>query len=353
MYNSFASFGEFLMSVRAATVAPHLPRDPRLGLQQRGTALGAGEKVPSDGGFLVGTDFAKALVERMYGTGEILSRCLEVPISPGSNGFAFPQFNETSRANGSRMGGAQCFWEDEADTATASRPTFAEGQLKARKIIGLVYLTEELFQDVNALEVFGTAAFSKEMAFALEAAIIGGDGAYRPLGVLNSPALLQVPAAVGQAAGTILAANVVDAWSRCWAPSRKTAVWVVNGEAEKQLITLAIPVGTGGSVIELYHPTENRETQPFASMLGAPVIPSEYCPAVGTVGDLMLCDFPRYIVAMKEAMQTAVSIHIRFLSDEYAFRFELRADGQPIDRVPVIPLNGTATTSSFVAIAAR
>src|ERR1035437_3866382 len=351
MYNSFASFGEFLMSVRAATVAPHLPRDPRL--QQRGTALGASEKVPSDAGFLVGTDFAKALVERMYGTGEILSRCMEVPISNNSNGFAFPQFNETSRANGSRMGGVQCYWEDEADTATASRPTFAEGTLKARKIIGLVYLTEELFRDVNALEVFATAAFSKEIAFTLENAIINGDGAYRPLGVLKSPGMLQVPAVGGQASGTITAQNVVDCWARCWAPSRKTAVWVVNGEAERQLLTLTIPVGTGGSVIELNHPTEDPATQPFATMLGCPVIPSEYSPVVGTVGDLMLCDFPRYIVGMKEAMATAVSIHVRFLSDEYAFRFEMRVDGQPIDRIPVTPLNGTATTSSFVAIASR
>ena len=350
MYNAFNSFGEFLMSVRQAAVSPHI-RDPRL--QQRGTALGASEKVPSDAGFLVGTDFAKALVERMYGTGEILSRCMEVPISNNSNGFAFPQFNETSRANGSRFGGVQCYWEDEADSATASRPAFAEGQLKARKIIGLVFLTEELCLDSNALEVFGTAAFSKEMAFTLENAIINGDGAYRPLGVLKSPALLQVPAVGGQAAGTIIAANVVDAWSRLWSPSRKTAVWLCNGEAERQLLTLTLPVGTGGSVIELYHPTESPETQSFATMLGCPVIPSEYSPVVGTMGDLTLCDFSRYILGMREAMQTAVSIHVRFLSDEYAFRFEMRVDGQPIDRMPVTPANGTATTSSFVAIASR
>jgi HK97 family phage major capsid protein len=351
MYNPYSSFGEFLMSVRQAAVSPHL-RDPRL-LQQRGTALGGSEKVPSDAGFLVGTDFAKALIERAYNTNEILSRCMEVPISPNSSGFAFPQFNETSRVNGSRWGGAQCLWEDEADTATASRPTFAEGQLKARKLIGLVYLTEELFRDVNALEVFGTAAFSKEMAFSLEAAIIGGDGAYRPLGVLNSPALLQVPAQAGQAAGTIVAENVCDVWGRCWAPSRKNAVWVVNGQAERQLLTLSLAIGVGGSAIALYHPTENSETQPFATMLGCPVIPSEYCPVAGNVGDLMLCDFSRYIVAMKEAMQTAVSIHIRFVYDEYAFRFELRVDGQTIDRLPLTPLNGTATTSPFVAIATR
>ena len=351
MYNSFTSFGEFLMAVRAATVQPHIPHDPRL--HQRGTPAGSSERVPSDGGFLVGTEFSQRLVERMYQTGEILSRCFEVPISPGSNGFAFPQFNETSRANGSRMGGVQCYWEDEADTATGSRPTFAEGQLKARKIIGLVYLTEELFRDVNALDVFGTAAFSKEMAFSLEAAIIGGDGAYRPLGVLKSPALLQVAAQTGQAAGTIVAENVADTWSRCWAPSRKTAVWVVNGQAERQLLTLGLAIGVGGSAIALYHPTENPGTQPFATMLGCPVIPSEYSPVVGTVGDLMLCDFSRYIVGMKEQMATAVSLHVAFVSDEYAFRFTMRVDGQPIDRAPITTLNGSATTSSFVAIAAR
>jgi HK97 family phage major capsid protein len=165
--------------------------------------------------------------------------------------------------------------------------------------------------------------------------------------------LLQVPAVGGQSAGTIIAANVVDAWSRLWSSSRKTAVWVVNAEAERQLITLTLPVGAGGSVIELYHPTEDAANQPFATMLGCPVIPSEYSPVAGTVGDLMLCDFSRYILGMREAMQTAVSIHVRFLSDEMTYRFTMRVDGQPIDRLPVTPLNGTATTSSFVAIASR
>jgi HK97 family phage major capsid protein len=67
----------------------------------------------------------------------------------------------------------------------------------------------------------------------------------------------------------------------------------------------------------------------------------------------MLCDFSRYIVAVKEAMATAVSLHVAFVSDEYAFRFTMRVDGQPIDKLPVTPLNGTATTSPFVAIATR
>jgi HK97 family phage major capsid protein len=236
---------------------------------------------------------------------------------------------------------------------TASRPTFAEGQLKARKISGLVYLTEELFRDTNAMDTFATAAISKEMAFSLENAIITGNGAYKPLGVLNSTGLLVVPAAVGQTGGTIVAQNVVDAYARCWSPSRKTAVWVVNGEAEKQLITLTLPVGAGGSTIELYHPTEDPVNQPFATMLGCPVIPSEYSPVAGTVGDLLLCDFSRYIVGMKEVMTAAVSIHVAFLTDEFAFRFTMRVDGQPIDRAPILPLNGSATTSSFVAIAAR
>jgi HK97 family phage major capsid protein len=62
-----------------------------------------------------------------------------------------------------------------------------------------------------------------------------------PLDVLNSGALIKVAKQAGRAAGTIVAQNVLDAWSRLWAASRKSAVWIANQEAEKQLPALTIP----------------------------------------------------------------------------------------------------------------
>src|SRR5438034_228874 len=120
----FKTFGDQLQSVMRAglTGSAHM-LDPRLDEIQRRAAAGAGEKVPADGGFLVESEFVPALLERMYQTGEILQRCSEMPITrPNSNGIKFPQFSESSRANGSRLGGVSASWVEEGTTVTASRP---------------------------------------------------------------------------------------------------------------------------------------------------------------------------------------------------------------------------------------
>jgi HK97 family phage major capsid protein len=80
---------------------------------------------------------------------------------------------------------------------------------------------------------------------------------------------------------------------------------------------------------------------------------SEYCPTPGTPGDIILCDFSRYIVAMREQLRADLSIHVKFLTDEQAFRFVMRVNGTPIDTRPLTPLYGTQATSSFVALAQR
>ena len=46
-------------------------------------------------------------------------------------------------------------------------------------------------------------------------------------------------------------------------------------------------------------------------------------------------------------------MEVKFVTDEAAFRFVLRVDGQPIDQLPVTPFTGTNTVSPFVCIAAR
>src|SRR5690242_11121894 len=65
-------------------------------------ALGANEKVGSDAGFLVQSDFALNLWERAYSTGELLSKCTRIPISSKSNEVVLPGLDETSRVEGSR-----------------------------------------------------------------------------------------------------------------------------------------------------------------------------------------------------------------------------------------------------------
>ena len=180
----FNSFGEFLLAVREAEEYP-FKQDYRLGIIQR-AAAGGSEAVPSDGGFLVAPEFSQTLVQRTYEVGAILSRCRQFPISkPNSNGIKFPQFAETSRANGSRLGGVTTYWANEADALTGSKPKFALGELTLKKIISLIYCTDELLNDAGALETFVSTAFSLEESYKIEDGILNGTGAGQLLGILN------------------------------------------------------------------------------------------------------------------------------------------------------------------------
>ena len=159
-----------------------------------------------------------------------------------------------------------------------------------------------------------------------------------------------MPKDTNQAAGTISTTNVTTMFSRCWGPSRKSAVWLVNQEAQEQLYTLALVVGAAGAPLPLYKFSDTDGE--YDRLMGRPVIPVEQCAAAGNFGDLILADVGRYAFASKP-MQTTVSMHVRFLTDESAFKCTWRVDGSPLDIAPITPVNGTATLSPFVAIQAR
>jgi hypothetical protein len=54
----------------------------------------------------------------------------------------------------------------------------------------------------------------------------------------------------------------------------------------------------------------------------------------------------------KGGIEAASSIHVQFVTDETAFRFVYRMDGQPIWDTPVTPFQGSDTVSPFVALLA-
>ncbi len=116
----FASFGEQMMAVYRAA-APDSRIDARLTTR---AASGLNESTPSDGGFLVQQDFVTDLLKRTYDTGILASKVAKIPISTNANGLKINAVDENSRGNGSRWGGIQTYWENEAEQFTASRPKF-------------------------------------------------------------------------------------------------------------------------------------------------------------------------------------------------------------------------------------
>jgi len=349
--DKFNSLGEQLAAVMRAGI-PGGSVDPRLH-NIHNAATGLGETVPSDGGFLLQPDFSTTMLQDVFETGILASRCDRVPISGKANSITINGIDETSRAT-TRYGGIVSYWLDEAGTKVASKPKFRQIELKLKKMIGLCYSTDELLDDAAALQGIISDGFRSEFGFRIDDAIINGTGAGMPLGLLNGGSLVSVGAETGQPAATIVAENVIKMYSRLFASSRPNAVWLINQNVEPQLFTMSLSVGTGG--IPIYLPAGGISAQPHGTLFGLPVLPIEQCPTLGTVGDIVLADLKNgYILAEKGGIKTDVSIHVEFLTDQSVFRFVIRIDGQPVRATELTPYKGGAsyTQSHFIALATR
>lgn len=345
----FRSFGEFALAVRDACQPGKRP-DDRLALMAKAPA-GMGETTGADGGFLVPTQFSRKILERVFAGQNLLAMTDSYTV--GSNSIAFPRNAETSRANGSRWGGVRAYWRSEGDQATASRPTFSQLQLTLHKLFILVHASDELLSDThgNSLEQYLTRVAGEEINFVVSDAILNGSGTGQPLGILNSPCLVTVDADVDQDPATVTASNIARIWSRLWAPCRANAVWLINQDVESQLHTMT--VGTGSAAALAYLPPGGLAGKPFATLLGRPVLPIEWCSTLGAVGDIVLADLRHYVTISRGLVESALSIHLRFDYDESTFRFIFRVDGKPWWSAPLTPYKGTNTQSCFVTLAER
>lgn len=342
------AMGDQALAVYRAALSPH-NIDPRL--NQYGAATGMNESNPADGGFLVQTDQRNAMLERVYDIGQISSRLNRDTVGANANGIAIPYLNETSRADGSRWGGLRGYWTGEAAAATLTRPTFDKFRLDLDKITALIAVTDEMMSDVSFLGSWLNRMAPIELNFKLEDAVVNGLGVGAPLGLLASPALIQVSKETGQAAATIVTENVVNMFSRLWAPSATKAVWLVNQNTIPQLYTMSMSVGTGG--VPVYMPPTGLAGRPFSTLYGLPVVPCEYCATLGTVGDIILADLDQYALIEKDGVQTASSIHVYFSTGEQAFRYTYRVNGAPWWKAALTPKNGTSTVSPYIALATR
>ena len=343
----FKTFGEQMNAVMRAGL-PSGQTDARL----FNAATGLGSSVPSDGGFLIQTDFSTELLKSIYETGKLAKLANRVQISGNANSIKLPAPDETSRATGSRWGGIQGYWADEAAEKTASKPKFRQLELTLKKLIGLCYATDELMSDAGMLETVLRQGFADEFGFLLDDAIINGSGAGMPLGLMNGSSLVTQTKEAGQAAATIVYENVLSMWARMLPGSQERCVWLVNNDCLPQLYQMSLAVGTGGAPV--YLPASGASESPYASLFGRPVIPIEQCQTVGTTGDIVLADLTGgYLLAEKGGMKADMSIHVRFIFDESCFRFVLRIDGQPVLNSAITPFKGSATQSHFIALQTR
>jgi len=346
----FVNMGAQLEAVKQATLTQGRQLAPRLkalNIKQ----LGANELVGSEGGFLLEPSFVAGLLTPLHDSGPFSSRAAKLSIGPNANGVTVRAVDETNRATGSRWGGIQGYRLAEAGTKLATQPTFRLIELRLKKFAVLVYATEELLQDTTALGGIISQGCAEELDFMINDDILNGLGAGGPLGILASPALVTVTKEGGQLADTVVTQNIFKMWARMHPRSKSNAVWFINTDVTPQLYGLNLTVGTGG--MPMYMAPGALPNAPSGALLGRPVVETEFSPTLGDAGDVLLADMSQYVLIDKD-VQAASSIHVQFITDQVAYRFVYRCDGQPKIAAPLTPYKGTSNTlSPFVALGAR
>lgn len=334
--------GVTLQAIKAAKVSPS-------GLTPMFKAiLGQNESVPEMGGFLVGTEMDSGLEKKVHESGVFAGGVSMRQITSGNNAVDFYGISENSRKAGSRWGGIQGYRVAEGQPITASEMKFYKYTLKPEKYAVVNYQTDEVMSDSRLLQQEIMNAVPQELAFMLDEDIYGGTFAGYAKGFIESNALKVVPKETGQPATTIVYENITKMWAAMWSRSKLNSMWYINPDIFPQLA--ALEDGNGNAI---FMPPGGLSGSPYGTLLGRPIMETEFNETLGTVGDIVLADMSQYKVAGIGGVKSAASIHVEFLTDQHTFRFTSRYDGQVTWESALTPNKGTNTVSPFVALATR
>ena len=243
-------------------------------------------------------------------------------------------------------------------TVNATKPKFGLLEIRLEDLMGICYTTDRAQRDATSLGQIIQKAFASEFAFKVDDEIIRGTGVGQCLGLLNSGALVTVTKETSQVTATLVAENVIKMRSRLRARSRPKSAWFYNQELDVQLPQMNIKVknvagseNVGG--FPVYMPAGGLSGAQYDTLFGRPMIPIEQAEALGTKGDIFLADLSEYLLIRKGALETAESIHVRFLYGENTFRFTYRINGAPAWKTVLTPYKGSATQSPFITVETR
>lgn len=335
----YRGISEFAVAVRNAVVNPG-EVDERL----RASPTGYHQNQGAAGeGYLVPPQFREAIWELVFGERDLLSLITTEPTS--SNAVQIPK-DETTPWGAS---GVQAAWRIEAGQMTPSKASLIGSTVNLHELYAFVLATDELLSDAPRLSNRLTVQAARAIRWKAGEAIMWGDGVGKPLGFMASGAKVAVAKEAAQVADTIVAANVLKAYSRLQGMGSR-AFWVANRDVVPQVAVMTI----GNQPMWLPN-NQGLQNAPQGSLLGLPMLFLEHAKTLGDEGDLTLMDPDGYYAATKAGggIDFASSIHLYFDYGMQAFRWTFRLGGQPFLSAPVSPAKGSNTRSHFVAIAER
>jgi len=339
----FSSLGELGIAVAGGGL------DPRL-MHIRAAAMG--ESTGVGGGFMVPTQFLSGVLDGALEDEAVRPRATVVPFEGGAANVAgFDYQDGTSGASANLT----LRWAMEG--GNLAEQTAKARELTVRPHKGSIYVrvSNECVTDAPRFDLQLRQAMRGAVAQGLDYAFLQGIGVGQPLGIIQAPGTITVSKESGQAANTLMLQNLAKMIARLRPGSFNRAVWMVHQTVLPLLYQMTVViknvagtenVGGGSAAVTV-------DAEGNVRVYGRPVIVSDACSALSSLGDIVLADWTGYLIGMRMDATIAADTSKHFDTDEVAFRMILRLDGMPINSTPVKLRNGTDTVSHFVMLEAR
>lgn len=243
--------------------------------------------------------------------------------------------------------GIQAYWGAEASQLQRSRLETKGKAVDLHKVHAFVEVTDELQEDAPLLDSRLTKGAGQAINWKVNSSILEGTGAGMPLGMRTAASKIAVAKESGQAANTVVLANVAKMYSRCLDPSK--AVWLANQDTLPQMMQLKYDDGAPAWL----PPNQGIASAPGGFLMGRPIMFSDHCETLGAEGDLMFINPKGYYLPQKKGIKFSSSLHLLFDYDTGAFKWTFRVGGRPYLSTAVSPNKGSSTRSHCVTLAVR
>jgi len=300
------------------------------------------ENIGADGGFLVPQQYVEQLFMLSAFGKYVRERALVIPMR--GRQIIIPTLDQTgtSTDRSNLYGGVKMTWTEEATEKSETQPAFRQATLIAHKLAAVTQVSDELLADsFMSIETLLARLFSEATMNEHDWAFIQGTGAGMPLGIANvaSGATIAVPRAVANAI------SIADVFNMLTAFTGQSPIWLAHQSTMPEILGLAGPAANPSYVW-----IDNaREGVPM-TLFGYPIYFTENCPTLGQRGDLILADWSKYVIGLRQDVTVDASMHYAFVDDVTTWRAVSRIDGRPWLSAPLTLRDGTTEVSPFVVL---
>ena len=317
------SMGEFLKAVKNAD-EKHIV-DPRLVTK---ASAGLGEDSSGIGGYLVQHPLWNQEIFKAYMQSAVIApKCRQFVAEPYANGLKFKQIAETVRSATSQWGGVRFYEVDEGVDITDSKPAFYQLDVPIKQMGALYYITQALIDDCPNLSQYVAGIVGESYGRMIDNEIMNGT-----LGVMTATVGHLSTKAVTVAGNNPTAAEWTSIYNAVAPAYRARAEWYMSIATYNGLMNLSTPILATGGLSGLPLVSKDYKDPATTLLFGHKINVMEQMTAQGTAGNILFGDFSQYGIVTKGSMtpNVAMSLHVKFISNQQTYRFISRLGGAPL-----------------------